>query len=183
MTNVVKSSIKLSNIALLNRARHEDGLSITIVNVGDPRNSIVTSLDGSTKLVLTKDDLREYINIADAFPEVSELNTDSILSLLPNHPVNLYTTTNSTVHSILFDSLDINERESIICYSNNSESTKALESIVFEHNRTYGLSITQLSQLSDQLSFQLLDSLDDLDELNIIVESNHDYDNSNVKKV
>ncbi|MDI5833330.1 hypothetical protein OCF84_20600 (plasmid) [Shewanella xiamenensis] len=160
MSSAVKSSIKLSNIALLERARYENGQSITVVNVGDPRNSIVSSLDGTVTLVLTKDEVRQYVNISDVFSEVEQLDLAQLKDNLPSYPLNLYKISDSTVHSILFDSYDIFERESIICFSNTPESTAVLEDIVSAHNKLFGCETVNLMDLSNQL----IDFLDENDE-------------------
>lgn len=177
MSEQEKSSIKSMNIALLERARLENGKFFTVVNVGDPRNSIVTSLSGDVSIVLTKEDMRNMINIADAYPEATVSNINKIKTGWPKHPINLYKVDNSTVDSILFDSNDHDERESIICFSNSPFVSNLIEQEVYKHN-------AQFSYLNESLNASTLDLADSLEAALILLsEPAESNSNDNISEI
>jgi glycogen synthase len=133
----IKNSIKSHNIALLSRPRFERGVLCTVVNVGDPRNSLVTSLSNDVTIVLTKEDSMQMINISDAIPEANFDNFKSLSSEWPKQKIFIHQLEKSTVDSIVFDSDDFNERESILCFSNSVACTNQLLTLVSKHNEQY----------------------------------------------
>jgi hypothetical protein len=150
-----RNSIKSHNIALLSRPRFEEGVLCTVVNVGDPRNSLVTSLNGDVTIVLTKEDSMHMINISDVIPEANFDNFKLLCSEWPKHELFIHQLKSSTVDSIVFDSDDFNERESILCFSNSPACTNQLEAMVCNHNELYKDDSLSLSTLADDFSLIL----------------------------
>lgn len=156
----VKSPIKLGNIAVLGRPRFEENLLCTVVNVGDPRNSLVTSISGNVTIVLTNEDSSQMLNISDVSIEACHDNLNNLKSDMPSCFLYLHKLENSTIDAILYDSDDFNERDSIICYSSSPSMTEALSILVDKHNLEYDNNSTSIHGLSNQLA-NTLDSLVD----------------------
>lgn len=156
----VKTPIKLGNIAVLGRPRFEDNMICTVVNVGDPRNSLVSSIIGGVTIVLTNEDSNQMLNISDVSIEAFHGNLTNLKNDLPSCFLYLHKLENSTIDSILYDSDDFNERDSIICYSSSPSVTEALAKLVDNHNIQYENAKVSKHELSNQLG-NTLDSLVD----------------------
>ncbi|MBE8232227.1 MAG: hypothetical protein HAW67_00730 [Endozoicomonadaceae bacterium] len=158
------NGFKKGNIAILPSIRSDNKILCDLVNVGDPRNSLVAPLLGDFKLVLTHQERISLVNIDSCKQSLTHENSDSAANTWPLQQLYLLKVDNSTADALIFDSEDFNDSDSLLGFTVDGKSTACVSDLIEKHNVNFAQKVsTELEAVLDGLMDSFSTTADNLD--------------------